>query len=764
MAFISGSKFTRKVIAQLLFVGMASLCVSPAQAYLNRTYSTLEAAVEFNGDFVDILAQGKLRILLTRDYSKASYLPRQGSPLAEQQRIAEEFALSHGLIPELVIVDNFAKLLPALVAGKGDIAISNLTINPHRLETMAFSVPLDHVYEQLVVAKDNQSIQRVRDLSGKSVMVNRDSTFWHSLNWLKQNSYPDIEILEIPDGMQTEELLDFLVAGKIDATILDSNLMDIYLTYRDDLRVATNFSDQRDIGWGVRKNAPQLLSEINRFLQLEHMVEDRNQLYFDDFDAIKKRRVLRVLLRNNAASYFLYRGELMGFEYELAREFADYHGLRLEIVVPPSRRELTTWLLEGRADIAMGFIEPEQQLRRLGVEFSKPYHNARQHIVVQKDDPASSLAEFDHRTIFARYQSAYWKQLSRLQEEGAGFSLRRTDDTVETEQLIQMVSRGKYKATMADEHLLDIELAKAVPVRSAYALEELVPHAIALRKRNPKLKRVLDVFVKRMYKSEFYNLTYNKYFKSRSSVQRMARGRVIDALKGQISPYDNLVRKYADRYGFDWRLVTAQMYQESKFNPKAKSHVGARGLMQLMPRTAKAMGVKNVSDPANSIKGGIKYLDWLRDRFDAKLPISERLWFTLASYNAGSGHVQDARRLAQRLGHDSNRWFGHTEEAMLLLSKKKYSRKARYGYVNGKEPVNYVRDIRQRFEAYIDLSGAIAENREGSPNRKFPGRSRIYPVTPAISPVLPVRAGILKRCPIYKILACAAVRRIEMPI
>ena len=249
MTLLTGSNFTRKVIAQLLFVSMALLCVSPAQAYLNRTYSTLEAAVEFNGDFVDILQQGKLRILLTRDYSKATYLPRQGSPLAEQQRIAEEFALSHGLIPELVMVDNFAKLLPALVAGKGDIAISNLTINPLRLKTMAFSVPLAHVYEQLVVAKDNKSIQRVRDLNGKSVMVNRDSTFWHSLNWLKQNRYPDIEILEIPDGMQTEELLDYLAAGKFDATILDSNLMDIYLTYRDDLRVATNFSDQRDIGW-----------------------------------------------------------------------------------------------------------------------------------------------------------------------------------------------------------------------------------------------------------------------------------------------------------------------------------------------------------------------------------------------------------------------------------------------------------------------------------------------------------------------------------
>ncbi|MCP4874316.1 MAG: transporter substrate-binding domain-containing protein, partial [Gammaproteobacteria bacterium] len=508
MAWFERHTFTSKTISRLLPAVLLWLFYSPAQAYLNRTYSNLAEAQVFDGDFVDILSQGKLRILLTRDNTKSAYLPRKGSPLAEQQRIAEEFALSHGLIPELVLVDNFSKLIPALVAGKGDIVISNLTINDERLKKMAFSVPLDHVVEQVIVASGDKSVQRVRDLNGKSVMVNRDSTFWHALNWLKEKRYPDIEILEIPDGVQTEEVLDSVAAGKIDATILDSNLVEIYRSYRDDLRVATNFSSQRDIGWGVRKNAPRLLDEINRYLQLEHMAEKRDQRHYGDLDAIKKRRVLRVMLRNNAASYFLYRGELMGFEYELAREFADYHGLRLEVVVPPSHRELTTWLLEGRADIAMGFIEPDKQQRRLGVEFSRPYHYARQHIVVHHDDSANSLAELDHRTIFVRHHSRYWERLSNLQEEGARFSLRATDDGIETEQLIQMVSRGKYKATLTDEHLLDIELAKGVAVRSAYVLDDQVAHSVALRKRNPKLKKALDEFIKRVYKSEFYNVTY----------------------------------------------------------------------------------------------------------------------------------------------------------------------------------------------------------------------------------------------------------------
>jgi membrane-bound lytic murein transglycosylase F len=719
MACAGNIKSGNRVISSLILLLLGLVYFGPLQAYLNRSYSSLEEAEVFDGDFIDILKKGKLRILLTRDNTRSDYLPRNGSPLAEQQLIAEEFALSHGLMPELVLVDNFSKLIPALIAGKGDIAISNLTINAQRLEKMAFSVPLAHVVEQVVVAKGDKSVQRVRDLNGKSVMVNRDSTFWHALNWLKQKRYPELEILETPDGVQTEEVLDRVASGEVDATILDSNLVEIYQGYRDDLRVATNFSGQRDIGWGVRRNAPQLLNEINRYLQLEHRAEGRDKRYTDDFDAIRKRRVLRVLLRNNAASYFLYRGELVGFEYELAHEFAEYHGLRLEIVVPPSHRELTTWLLEGKADMALGFLEPDRQQRSLGIEFSEPYHYARQHIVVHQDDPAKTLADLDHRTIFVRHHSRYWERLSDLQEQGGRFSLRATEDDVETEQLIQMVSRGRYKATLADEHLLDIELAKGVTVRSAHILDEVVEHAIALRKRNPRLKEALDAFVKRTYKSEFYNLTYNKYFKSKRSVQRLARGRIVDARTGQISPYDKLVRKHSDHYGFDWRLVTAQMYQESKFDPQAKSHMGARGLMQLMPRTARAMGVKNTSDPDQGIQGGVKYLDWLRDRFDSDLPISERIWFTLAAYNAGAGHVQDAQRLARQLGRDPNRWFGHTEEAMLLLSKKKYSSKARYGFVNGWEPVNYVRDIRKRFEAYADLGRDIAP----VPGSFTPGRS-----------------------------------------
>jgi len=163
------------------------------------------------------------------------------------------------------------------------------------------------------------------------------------------------------------------------------------------------------------------------------------------------------------------------------------------------------------------------------------------------------------------------------------------------------------------------------------------------------------------------------------------------------------VQDSATSHQFDWRLITAQMYQESRFNPKARSHVGAVGLMQVMPRTARELGYKLPFSDAKGIEAGVNYLAWCRDRFDATLPPQERLWFSLAAYNAGAGHVFDARRLAKQQGLNPDIWFDNVEQAMLLLSQRKYYHHARFGYVRGGEPVNYVRQIRKRYRAYLDL-------------------------------------------------------------
>ena len=418
--------------------------------------------------------------------------------------------------------------------------------------------------------------------------------------------------------------------------------------------------------------------------------------------------MLRVLLRNNAASYFLYRGELMGFQYELAKQFAKQHRLRLEVLVPDSHRQMMEWLVEGRADIASGFLVPRDDDRELGIEFSRPYHRAKAHFIVREDDSLSDLTGLKGRSVVLQQSSHYWDALQQLRAEGHDFNLVAAAENLETEDIIHQVASGKVDITLADEHLMDIEIAQGIKIRSAFAFGDDQPHTVAVRRDNKQLLAALNAFIKKENKGLLYNILYKKYFRNKRGIRRYAQAQEEAVLTGRLSPYDEITRRYADRYGFDWRLVTAQMYQESRFDPKAKSFAGARGLLQVMPKTANQMGFKQLEDPDTGIHAGIKYLDWVRERFDEDLDFADRLWFSLAAYNAGYGHVSDARRLARKKGWDPNRWFDNTEKAMLLLSRKEYARQAKHGYVRGREPVNYVSSIRERFRAYLEMTGTAA--------------------------------------------------------
>jgi membrane-bound lytic murein transglycosylase F len=689
----------------------AALSAPQPQLNVATQPAGLESATElevtegptYTGD-LDVLRQkGRLRILIPANIGGVFYLPREGWPVDEQHRAAERFARSQGLEPELVPVEGLAQMIPALLAGRGDIIAANLTVTDRRRERMAFSLPLTNVRQQVLVSSTRDDIRGGRDLAGRRVMVDPGSVFWERLARLRQQN-PDLELIARPAEMSDEEELDAVADGRVDATVRDSNIAGMYLGYRDDLKVAFELPGIDAIAWGIRRESPQLRAALDEFLHLELPVDVRDARHTDDFDGLKRRRVLRVLLRNNAASYFLHRGELHGFEYELAKAFADAHKLRLEVIVPDTHEQLLDWLLDGRGDVAAGFLEPRAALEARGLAFSRNYHYAARHLVMPDDGDQDDRQTLEGLTVTVRRSSPYWSDLAKLQASGAGFELAAAAENVETEELIAQVAAGDVEATVADGHLLDIELARGLPVRSAMKLSEERGHSVAVRAENKKLLAALDSFIKAQYKGLVYNVLYKKYFTNPRQVRSLAAGRLGGDNGEGLSPYDEITRKYADQYGFDWRLITAQMYQESRFDPKAKSFAGAKGLLQVMPRTAKFMGFGDISGPEKGIHAGVKYLHWVRDRFEPTLPFNERLWFTLAAYNAGHGHVQDARRLARKKGWDGDRWFDHTEKAMLLLSKERYAKKSRYGYVRGIEPVSYVRNIRRRYRAYVDIA------------------------------------------------------------
>jgi membrane-bound lytic murein transglycosylase F len=440
---------------------------------------------------------------------------------------------------------------------------------------------------------------------------------------------------------------------------------------------------------------------LNQFLTEAQLTDRSDGIHLEDFPEIKQRRVLRMLTRNNAATYFLWRGELMGFEYDLVGEFARRNGLRLEVIVPPVGEDLLPWLREGRGDVVAASLTPTEERREGGVEFTRPYHYVSQVIVTRADDDElQTPQQLAGRSIHVRPSSAYRDTLVALRDTGIDFEIVAAPEEMETEEIIARVADGEFDLTLSDSHILEIELNWRDDVKPAFALSESEPLAWAVRGDNPELKAALDSFIRQEYRGLHYNVIYEKYFKNSGKIRTFQQER--DNAAVGLSPYDDIVKKYAAEYGFDWRLIVSMMYQESRFDPGAQSFAGAGGLMQLLPNTAGELGFDDILDPENGIHAGVKYLDWVRDRFEPDLAVPDRMWFSLAAYNAGAGHVRDARRLAARQGLNPNRWFGNVERAMLLLSRPQYAQEARHGYCRSHEPVRYVREVRSRYNAYVE--------------------------------------------------------------
>lgn len=653
------------------------------------------------GDLPQIRAHGRLRLLVPRQLF-GEELVRRGHPASTALDLAQDFARRLHLDSTVVYVERREDLIPDLLAGKGDVVIGHLTVTPPRAKEVAFTAPVTLVHEQVVTRADDRELDGPAGLVGRRVAVRRSSSYWETLTALSRQ-YSGITIEVVPEEVDTETILQRVALGVHDVTVADSDIVTEVLSYQEKLRVAFDLVRNRLIAWAVRPDAHRLRAALDSFLIEGRVAELQTEPYHDDLAGIKKRRVLRMLTQNHPASYFIWRGQLMGFEYDLVREFAEEQGLRVKVIVPPTWDDLIPWLQQGRGDLIAASMTVTEERRKKGLAFSHPYHQVREVVVARKGDAPASLAKLAGRTFTVSPGTSYWETLSRLRAQGTEFVLEPASPGLTTDELIDKVAKREYDLTVADSHLFDIALTWRDDVQAAFALTELLPHAWAVTPDKPRLLEAINEYVQKMHRGTFYNLTYKKYFQDPHAIRHHVQFRATRS--GQLSPYDEHARRYADRYGFDWRLIVAQMYQESRFDPNARSWAGALGLLQVLPRTARELGFTDLRDPATGIHAGVKYLAWLRDRFIVGPAEVENVWFGLAAYNAGYGHVADARQLAAEIGLDRDRWFGHVERAMFLLSKPEYYRRVRFGYVQGRQPVQYVREIQTRYDAYVRATG-----------------------------------------------------------
>ena len=428
-----------------------------------------------------------------------------------------------------------------------------------------------------------------------------------------------------------------------------------------------------------------------------------SETYLDDLLGLMNRRYIRVLTTINRTNFFLADGKVYGFEYGLLKEYEKQLNkgigrselkLTLEFI-PVSRDRLLPGLVEGYGDIAAAGLTITKKRQEI-VAFTRPYLTGINEILVayKKTRPPENLEALAGKPVFVRKSSSYFESLTALnrrllRKKLDPVKIVEIDESMETEDILELVNTGAIERTVSDSHIAEI-WTKVLPDIKAYQnikLRQGGAIAWAVRKNNPKLKQSLDRFVAKHRKGTLLgNILFKRYYEDKRWVKNPLEGNGNEKIKR----FRPLFEKYADKYHFDWRLILAMAFQESKLNPKKESPRGAVGLMQILPSSAADPNVhiQNVQKLENNVHAAVKYLNFLRERYfsNANIRPRDRVRFSLASYNAGPARILEARRKAAAMNLDPNRWFRNVELAVLQSV--------------GRETVTYVSNINKYYVIY----------------------------------------------------------------
>ena len=443
------------------------------------------------GDLPALRQRGTIRIIVPRRTSRSG-LPRVGHPLDFDRELAADFVRSLNLQPRFVWMSRHEELIPALLEGRGDVVAASLAVTADRQARVAFSAPTRRVREVVVTRLSDTTLLNRDDLAGRTIWVRRSSSYWETAQALRER-HPTLTVVPASERLDTPELLYRVAEGEIDLTIADDDILDETLAYLPGLRGAFAVGEQRSIAWAARPDARRLLDAIDAYLRRAKVDMRRPRRYEGDLPELRARTAIRVITTNTAATYFIWRGELLGFEYDLARRFADRLDLQLEIVVPPSQANLFSWLRQGYGDIVAAGLTPTRERELLGVRFSRPYHRVVETVVARADDvQLQSVEDLSGRTIVVRRRSSYWSTAERLLARGIRLRLEPAPESLATEEIIARVADGDYDLTIADSHVLEIELAWRSDVHRALELGDSITHSWAVRDGDTLLAAAID--------------------------------------------------------------------------------------------------------------------------------------------------------------------------------------------------------------------------------------------------------------------------------
>ncbi len=429
-----------------------------------------------------------------------------------------------------------------------------------------------------------------------------------------------------------------------------------------------------------------------------------------ELDLIKERGVLRVGTLNNQLSYYIGPDGPTGLDYELAREFANELGVQLEMKPAYRISSLYPALENGEIDIiAAGLSQSPERLKKFRP--GPAYYYVSQQLVYKKGKwrprnlkqllakQQQLIEENEGQDVLSIVSDSHFNTtLAQIKDEHPEFSYQ-IDSNADVNDLLKAVSKGEQRFTVADS--VEVSLSQRIypDIAIAFELTEDQPISWFLRpSQDESLYGLLIEFFGSVNQSGHLASLEEKYIGHVGSFDYVDTRAFIRALDSKLPKWSPLFKKYSEE--FDWRLVAALAYQESHWNPKAKSPTGVRGMMMLTLPTAKSVGVTNRLDPEQSVRGGVEYLRRMVDRIPDSIDEHEKIWFALASYNVGYGHVMDARRMTKHQGGNPDAW-SDVKDRLPLLRQQKYYSQTRYGFARGDEARNYVENIRRYYQSII---------------------------------------------------------------
>ncbi|MBD3616204.1 MAG: transporter substrate-binding domain-containing protein [Gracilimonas sp.] len=457
--------------------------------------------------------------------------------------------------------------------------------------------------------------------------------------------------------------------------------------------------------------------DIDRFI--EEYFGQSTQTVERDFEQIKESGVLRMITGYGADKYFLRHGYESGFEYELLNEFAKEYGLELEVIFLGVDEHPHNLLNSGTGDVIANNYTVSSQKRRT-VNFSRPYKLSDK-IIVYSDSleiQPETLEDFSVKRIpvYVRRNSTDHTHLERLEEQGYDLNINFVPYNEDAKSLLMQVSGGEIKAAVLDEQTYQAGSGYFPGLQAGPVIAQKDTIAWAIRKNAPGLEAKLNSFLEKHFRfsdvreeplrSAFLNQLRYRYHNQSPYVEDYYNPEKYYSSMGLISSFEDLTKSVADSVGLDWLLLTSMVIQESGFNPEAKSFAGAVGLMQILPRFS-VTEYNNLYDPLTNLHEGAWILKNNLNHY-AYLDSVNQLSFALATYNAGNGHMIDARRLAMEHNRDPNEWE-NVEDALLKLMQERYHQYARHGYIRGIETVQYVKEIRNRYQMYNRVAALNGE-------------------------------------------------------